>query len=107
MNALIEKKKDTEETETEIGYVNEDGNTVLDLKTPISAKDGTEISQLIFRRPTAGDLQAMDEVKGDTAKSVRVLSRVCDLPLALISKLDGYDFMQAQGIVSGFLTRPR
>jgi len=83
-----------------------DGNPVLQLTMPV--KDGNdEVTSLTFRRPTAADLAAMDEAKGEVAKTIRSVSRATRMPVKVIEKLDGYDFLQAGAVVGDFLSRPR
>jgi hypothetical protein len=77
-------------------------STILELAIPI--KDGNdEVKTLTFKRPTAADFAAMDEVKGQQTGTQVLLSRCCNLPMKIIRQLDGYDLVQASEIIGGFL----
>lgn len=94
------------EVPTSLLSLDANGNVVLKLTSPI--QDGKdEITELTFLRPTAADMGAMDEAKGEVGKSVRLLARICRLTPKLIEKLDGYDYVQAGAVLAGFLSRPR
>jgi hypothetical protein len=87
----------------------DEGRLVLPLTTEVAdGKDGRDtVVELRFRRPTAGDILAMDEEKGSQAGIAVMVSRLCGLPKKLVHKLDGYDYLQASEVVGYFLTRPR
>jgi hypothetical protein len=74
----------------------------LILKTAI--KDGNdEITELTFRRPTAGDFMATDDVKGTHACMIKLMSLTCATSVKALKQLDGYDYMEAAKIINGFL----
>ena len=84
----------------------ENGNKVLQLTAPVmDGKD--EISALIFHRPRAADLAAMDETKGEVGKTIRAISRITNQTVKTIERLDGYDLLQAGAVLADFLQRPR
>ena len=75
-----------------------DGFTTQRLTAPVTdeSKDYTELR---YRRCTAGDLLAVADAKNDVAKAQTLISRMTGLSPAGVSKLDGYDFLQANKVV--------
>jgi hypothetical protein len=45
----------------------------------------------------------MDSVEGNIAKTVRMISQLCDLPLDIVHKLDVSDYNKASDEVVAFL----
>jgi hypothetical protein len=87
-----------------VEYTHDDeGRVVLELEHPVEDKSGLVVSELRFKRPRAVDLEAMDEVKGEVAKGIRLVSALACQPLSVVRSLDGEDFIRAQEVVSSFL----
>lgn len=76
--------------------------TEVKLQHPL--KDGgTDVSVLKLRRPKVRDMMVMDEVEGNLQKSVRMISQLSDLPVAVIEEMDAADFNKASEVVEAFL----
>lgn len=80
---------------------------VLDLRSQVTLLDGTQTSQLFLSEPCAGDLNAMDTVKGNVAKTMVLLGAVAGMKQSEVSKIKGQDFVLAQEIIGAFLSDGR
>ncbi len=80
---------------------------LLELGTPIKAYAETLTELPFWRRPNAGDLEALED--NDAAEGapgmVQLLHRLTRLPTATIRTLDAFDFNRADRVVSHFLRR--
>lgn len=74
----------------------------IKLEYPID-DGGQKVEKLTIRRPTVLDLMVMDGVEGNIAKTVRMISQLCDLPIEVIQTLDVSDYNKASDKVVGFL----
>jgi Phage tail assembly chaperone proteins, E, or 41 or 14 len=63
------------------------------------------VSEIILRKPLAGDLRVMDAEKGDTGKVLALLVRISGLDMAVIDRLDLEDFSALAEMVSVFMQR--
>lgn len=79
---------------------------VLDLHTPIMVM-GNEVKRLTFtRRPTAGDIEWLEDSGFEGAKgSIHMLARLTLVPSASIRDMDSYDFRRADSVLAGFMKR--
>lgn len=73
------------------------------LAVPIQC-DGVETSELVLRRPTAGDILAAQKSKGGEAEQVFfLLQRLGSVPPGAIEQIDLADFDLVQAALEGFL----
>lgn len=72
------------------------------LETPVVTKTKVYEEINFERRPTAGDLAAAGPA--GVAQAIFILGRITDAPAAVIQALDGYDLLQCQEVLNGFLT---
>jgi len=86
--------------------VDAEGNTTLKLTCPVIC-DGQPVSELKFRRVTAGDLKAVDTAKTEQVKAQMMLSRVTGMSVPAIDMMDAYDFNQANRVIGNFLLKRR
>ena len=76
-------------------------STLIELEFP--RKVGSEsIKSLSIRRPRVKDMKLFDEFSGIDG-SVKMLSELANVPVAVIEELDAADFMRASEVIEGFL----
>lgn len=79
------------------------GSTTYTLKYPLEI-NGTKVAVLNVRRPKARDLDAMERAgSSGTARTMRLLVNLCELPPATVEELDGEDLMALDELVTGML----
>lgn len=76
----------------------------LALKVPVRLTESTpEVKELVFgRRPIAADWKDLPGELGQN-ENMQMLSRVTNTELMLIEKLDGHDYLRANGVLQLFL----
>jgi len=74
----------------------------LTLREPILI-NGAKISVLKLRRPKVRDLEAIDKITGETAKTVALIANLSELPPETIRELDAADFAAASKAVAEML----
>jgi len=77
----------------------------IELEYPITV-GGETIKAVTLRRPTAGDLRAMDKAKGgDVDKGITLLLRLVqeDMTPEQVDAMDVKDFRAASEVVADFL----
>lgn len=63
------------------------------LKHPVAVSEGEgAITEVVIRRALAGDLRAMDKVKGETAQAIVMIARLTGLAEATVDLIDAEDF---------------
>ena len=62
----------------------------VELKHPIQAH-GETVSVLTMRRPTFGDLMQMDAVKGEMAKTAKLVEVCAQIPASSVRSIDVED----------------
>ena len=72
------------------------------LKHPITV-DGRKVKKLNVRRPKMRDMESMDKVSGEMAKTVMLLAELTDLTPDQVREIDGEDFILLSDAVSDFL----
>lgn len=82
---------------------NENGEIALTLDYPIVKDDGSKVAELKFRPPLVGDIEKMDEAKGDVAKNLKLLTAITGLSYVAIKKMHGRDYIKAKEILGYFL----
>ena len=75
----------------------------VELSYPLTIGDEKIAKLAIKRRPLTKDLRAMDQEKGEVAKSAALLARLADVPVSWVDQMDASDFTRAAEIVGGFL----
>lgn len=60
-------------------------------------------AELTLRRPNAGDMRVMDDVKGEVGASIAMIARLSGLAVVQVEKLDAEDFVALSGVVGDFL----
>jgi len=76
--------------------------TTLTLREPIEI-NGAKIGVLTLRRPKVRDLEAIDKIAGETAKTVALIANLSELPPETIRELDAADFAAASKAVAEML----
>lgn len=71
----------------------------------IGSKENPKVyEEMIFdRRPRAEDFKGLNVSNMKADDSIRLLSRLCCVPVVAIEKLDSYDFVKLQEVVASFL----
>jgi len=72
------------------------------LREPIEI-NGAKIGVLTLRRPKVRDLEAIDKIAGETAKTVALIANLSELPPETIRELDAADFAAASKAVADML----
>ena len=70
-------------------------------KGPDGEREET-ITELVIRRPVAGDLRVTDSVTGDVAKSLALLARITGVDQRALDKLDTVDLTALGEVIEGF-----
>ncbi len=78
---------------------------ILQLEHPFERTKGEFISELKFRRLTAGDLRAASHCKNDTEMTLKLIARSCRLADVEFDKLDLEDMQKAGELISDFLPK--
>ena len=76
--------------------------TTVTLREPIEI-NGAKIGVLTLRRPKVRDLEAIDKIAGETAKTVALIANLSELPPQTIRELDAADFAAASKAVAEML----
>lgn len=76
--------------------------TTVTLREPIEI-NGAKIGVLTLRRPKVRDLEAIDKIAGETAKTVALMANLSELPPQTIRELDAADFAAASKAVAEML----
>jgi len=76
--------------------------TTVTLREPIEI-NGAKIGVLTLRRPKVRDLEAIDKIAGETAKTVALIANLSELPPETIRELDAADFAAASKAVADML----
>lgn len=74
----------------------------ITLSQPITYRD-QKVTSLRFRRPKAGDLEAMGDFKNETTQVLVLLERLTGVGIEALRELDAADLEQASRAVAGFL----
>lgn len=74
----------------------------LALTEPI-IDQGAPLRELAFRKPKALDLKVSEQVKGDHAQTIVLISRLTGLPEPVIDTLAIADYAAASEVVARFL----
>lgn len=77
--------------------------TTIQLGSPIAASGGT-FGKLNMRAPKVRDLLAVDKIKGDAAKEIRLFANLCEVPPEVVEELDLRDYTALQEAYRGFLS---
>lgn len=77
----------------------------VELKYPIEA-NGETVSILELRRPTVKHLKALDNAKGDIAKTATLISELAGIPPSSVDKIDAEDFAAIGEVINGFFGTP-
>jgi hypothetical protein len=85
---------------------NPDGSVTVALAYPIKV-EGADVTTLTLKRPKTLDLKVMDQAKGDTDKTARLIARLANVPPSSVDQLDGSDFTALSEVVAGFLRPPQ
>jgi len=76
--------------------------TTIALREPIEI-NGAKIGVLTLRRPKVRDLEAIDKIAGETAKTVALIANLSELPPETVRELDAADFAAASKVVADML----
>mgnify|MGYP003607430467 CR=1 FL=1 len=76
--------------------------TTVTLREPIEI-NGAKIGVLTLRRPKVRDLEAIDKIAGETAKTVALIANLSELPPEAVRELDAADFAAASKAVAEML----
>lgn len=72
------------------------------LKFPIKRDDGSELKEVKLRRFTVNDIEAMEEVSGNTKKTIFSLTCLAELSPDEVGRIDAADFYHLDKVISGF-----
>lgn len=76
--------------------------TTIALREPIEI-NGAKVSVLHLRRPKVRDLEAIDKVAGETAKTVALIANLAEWTPDQVRELDASDFAAASKAVAEML----
>jgi len=76
--------------------------TTITLREPIEI-NGAKVGVLTLRRPKVRDLEAIDKIAGETAKTVALIANLAELPPETVRELDAADFAAASKAVAEML----
>ena len=76
--------------------------TTIKLKHPILI-DGQETAELTLRRPKVRDLERMDKVSGEMAKTVALVADLAEITPDQVRELDAGDFTVVAEALGDFL----
>jgi hypothetical protein len=82
----------------------DDGSVELTLAQPLEDGDGAVI-KLIFKRPKAKHLRAMDKVKGQVAKTLALAAELSGVGVKTLGQIDASAFQEVSRVIAGFLRR--
>lgn len=74
----------------------------IQLKHPITV-DGQEVTEVTLRRPKVRDLKAIEGVKSDMEKSIKLVSNLTQMKPAAVEELDAEDFTAISDQVGKFV----
>lgn len=74
----------------------------ITLKHPVEF-DGRTIKEITLRRPKVRDLERMDKVKGELAKSVTLIADLAEITPDNVRDLDAEDFKRVSEVIGDFL----
>ena len=74
----------------------------IQLREPVDI-NGAKIGVLRLRRPKVRDLEAIDKVAGETAKTVALIANLAELSPETVRDLDAADFAAASKAVADML----
>lgn len=77
-------------------------STTITLREPIDI-NGAKVSVLRLRRPKVRDLEAIDKISGDTAKTVALIANLAEWTPDQVRELDAADFAAASKAVAEML----
>jgi len=76
------------------------------LLVPIALKDGTQLTQLTLRRPTAKEMRFVPLTgKLDLGVILTIVGSMCNLHPDEVDMIDGADCFEIAGIIAPFLER--
>ena len=78
---------------------------ILKLNHPFERVAGEYITELKFKRLTAGDLRAVSQCKGDIDMTLKLLARSCSLTEPEFDKIDLEDVERAGELIQDFLPK--
>ncbi|RPE72545.1 tail assembly chaperone E/41/14-like protein [Tibeticola sediminis] len=76
--------------------------TTITLREPVEI-NGAQIGVLSLRRPKVRDLEAIDKVQGETAKTVMLIANLAEWTPEQVRELDAADFAAASKAVAEML----
>lgn len=76
--------------------------TTITLREPIEM-GGAKVGVLSLRRPKVRDLEAIDKVQGETAKTVMLIAHLAEWTPDQVRELDAADFAAASKAVADML----
>ena len=74
----------------------------ITLREPVTL-NGASIGVLRLRRPKVRDLEAIDKIAGETAKTVALIANLAELTPEQVRELDAADFAAASKAVAEML----
>lgn len=77
-------------------------STTIQLKVPVTV-NGITVSTLTLRRPKVRDLEAIDKVQGDIAKSISLIANLAEWTPEDVRELDAADFATVSKAVADML----
>lgn len=81
----------------------DDGSYLVQLEYPLDREKQGPLTEVRVRRPTVGDLEAMDRVDRPVEKTVTLVASLSGLPMGLVRRLDAQDFKSLGKIVESFV----
>jgi hypothetical protein len=81
--------------------VNDDGSITVTLSKPVKMSGEDCVTSLRFRgEATIEDLMSLDKGDGGVAKTVRIISELASVPIALVKKISSKDFVALISVVN-------
>ncbi|WP_114649095.1 phage tail assembly protein [Pseudothauera hydrothermalis] len=76
--------------------------TTMTLREPVEI-NGAQVGVLRLRRPKVRDLEAIDKIPGETAKTVMLIANLAEWTPEQVRELDAADFAAASKVVAEML----
>lgn len=83
-----------------------DGAVVVPLQYPFEMKR-TKYTELVIRRPKAGDLRSLDDTTGDYSRGARLVAQLAGVTDAVVDELDAEDFARVSEVAVAQLGKYR
>lgn len=82
----------------------EEKTVSIQLRDEVTNEDLEKVNYVVIRKPTYGEMRALDDGKGEVARSMSLTVKMSNLPKRVVEDLDGSDGLFIQAVIASFLT---